>query len=225
METYTPQSLLHTIKEDGNPEKAPIHKNYHKSELTFYGWDTPDLRKLATALAKQIKDNDTLFIYSAHLWASEIWDARMLSNFLLAKRLDLFTEEDFNRFYKWFRDCDGWAVTDMLAYPVLGEYLRRFPQFIPQVDDWKEDDYLWVRRAGLVRFITPLRHKEPWPDNMERVLRYHFNEEDFFIRKAIGWVLREWSKREPQRVLDFCERHKDEMAPLSYREAIRNIKK
>ena len=225
MESFTTQEILRTIKEQGNPDKAPIHKKYHKSDLTFYGWDTPDLRKLANRLAKQITDNDTLFIYSANLWASEIWDARMLSNFLLAKRLDLFTEEDFTRFYKWFRDCDGWAVTDMLAYPVLGEYLRRFPQFIPLVDQWKDDDHLWVRRAGLVRFITPVRRKEPWPDNMETVLRYHFKEQDFFIRKAIGWVLREWSKREPQRVLAFCERYKDEMAPLSYREAIRNIKK
>ena len=225
MESFTAQNLLDTIKEQGNPHKAPIHKKYHKSDLTFYGWDTPDLRKLANRLAKQITDNDTLFIYSAHLWASGIWDARMLSNFLLAKRLDLFTEEDFTRFYKWFRDCDGWAVTDMLAYPVLGDYLLRFPQFTAQVDQWKDDDHLWVRRAGLIRFITPVRRKAPWPDSMESVLRYHFREQDFFIRKAIGWVLREWSKREPQRVLTFCERYKDEMAPLSYREAVRNIVK
>jgi len=225
MENLNAQELLQTIKENGNPDKAPLHKKYHKSELIFYGWDTPDLRKLAVSAAGQIKDNDTLFIFAAFLWASEIWEARMLCEYILAKRLDLFMEEDFTRFYKWLRDCDGWAVTDMLAYPVLGEYLRRFPQFVPQVDRWKEDDHLWVRRAGLVRFITSVRHKEPWPENMEPILRYHLEEKDFFIRKAIGWVLREWSRLHPQRVLQVCERHKNKMAALSYREALRNIKK
>lgn len=218
-----PDELIKKIKTEGNPAKAPIHQKYHKSDLQFFGWDTPDLRKIANQTAKQITDNDTLFILTAHLWASEIWDARMLCNFILAKKIKLFTEEDFTRFYKWFKDCDGWAVTDLLAIPVFGEYLRQFDQFYEQVDEWKNDDHLWVRRAGLLRFITPVRHKESWPKRMEPIIIHHFPENDFFIRKAVGWLLREWSKIEPEKVRAFAEKHKAKMAPLSYREATRNL--
>lgn len=161
MENLNAQELLQTIKENGNPDKAPLHKKYHKSELIFYGWDTPDLRKLAVSAAGQIKDNDTLFIFAAFLWASEIWEARMLCEYILAKRLDLFMEEDFTRFYKWLRDCDGWAVTDMLAYPVLGEYLRRFPQFVPQVDRWKRTIICGCAGPDWFALLPPSGTKNP----------------------------------------------------------------
>lgn len=215
--------IINKIKTEGNSHKAPIHKKYHKSDLQFYGWDTPDLRKLAGQIIREIQSADELFIFSAHLWIQNIWDARMLVDFTLARGIKYFSEEDFTRFYKWFRDCDGWAMTDMLAYPVLGEFLRIFPQFHPEVDKWKDDAHMWVRRAGLIRFITPVRRKDPWPNRMEAVLIHHMPETDFFIRKAIGWVLREWAKSEPEKIRIFAEKHKQEMSPLSYREAVRNL--
>ncbi len=224
MITFTVNEILDILQNEANPPKAVIHQQYHKSDLKFYGWTTPEMRKLAGKIAGTLTDRERFFELSEQLWRQPVFEARMMVNFIWAKRLKYFQEEDFPRFYEHFKQCDGWAVTDLLAIPVFGEFLRTFPDCHSEVDTWKTDVHLWVRRAGILRFITPVRHKEAWPLLMEGILIHHFPENDFFIRKAIGWTLREWSKIEPQRVRRFAERHKKSMAPLSYREAVRLIK-
>ncbi len=220
----TIDDVLQALKEKENPQQAEIHRNYHKSDLKFYGWKTPDMRKLAAEIVKTLADREQFFDFTENLWQQPIFEARMIVNFMWAKRLKFFQESDFPKFYEHFKQCDGWAVTDMLAIPVFGEFLRKYPQFHSKADEWKSDGHLWVRRAGILRFITPVRHKEPWPERMEPILTHHLAESDFFIRKAIGWTLREWSKQEPESVRQFVERHKEAMAPLTYREAVRLIK-
>lgn len=217
------KEIINHIKINGNPEEAVIHKNYHKSGLQFFGWRIPDLRRLASQISKNINNVD-FFILCGNLWAHPVFETRMLVIFMLSKNLKYFSEDDFKRFHKWFRDCGCWSVTDSLTIFVFGEYLRKYPQFNKQVDQWKNDEHLWVRRAGILRFITPARYKKPWLQDMEKILIHHFPEKDFFIRKSLGWTLREWSKHEPQKVLDFANKYKDNMASLTYREAVRNIK-
>jgi len=212
------------LRQLGNPEAAVQQKKYHKSGLEFLGLSIPQLRREVSPVLKQIKDSREFFILCAGLWSREIYDLRQLTIFLLTRRLNYFDpQEDFPRFYKWFRDCDGWALTDSLAIPVFGEFLLHFPRFGEETDQWRYDSHLWVRRAGILRFITPFRHRLPWPENMETILQFHLDEPDFFIRKAIGWTLREWSALQPEKVLEFCRRNENLMSGLTRREAIRNI--
>ncbi len=218
-------SIEHKLRQLGNPDAAAQQKKYHKSHLEFLGLSIPQLRREVSPILAEIKDSREFFITCAGLWSREIYDLRQMTIFMLAKRLKYFDpQEDFPRFYKWFCDCDGWALNDSLAIPVFGEFLLRFPQFRSEVDGWRSDSHLWVRRAGILRFITPVRHRLPWPEDMENILQFHLSETDFFIRKALGWTLREWSSLEPEKVSTFCHRNETIISGLTRREALRNIR-
>lgn len=218
------ENIFAKLRKDSNPDQAKIHQKYHKSDIIFYGWKTPDMRRLGNETLRAVPDRKTLLTLCEDLWKEPVFESRMIANFMLAQKVKWLMEMDFDQFHNWFKLADGWALTDMLAIPVFGEFLIRFPKFHKKVDDWKDDDWLWVRRAGILRFITPVRHKMNWPVELEPILIHHMPEKDFFIRKAIGWTLREWSKVEPMRVKAFSKKYRDALSPLSYREAVRNIK-
>ncbi len=220
------REILSRLEERADPGHAQIHKKYHKSSLRFYGLRTPEMRKIAKDILphyKDISEKTRFFKLCDRLWQEPFFETRMITAYLLSARLKFFEPKDFNCFYPMFKDCDGWAITDTLAIKVLGEFLLRFPRFHRETDKWRFDDHLWVRRAGILRFIALSRGKHEWSDNMEFILKFHLSESDFFIRKAIGWTLREWSKNHPRKVIEFVKQNENAISALSKKEALRKI--
>jgi 3-methyladenine DNA glycosylase AlkD len=89
------------------------------------------------------------------------------------------------------------------------------------MDSWIEDEYLWIRRVAL---IYQLLYKEE--TDKERLFAYcekTMHEKDFFIRKALGWSLRQYAKTNPQDVSSFISKHRDKLSPLSFREASKSL--
>jgi 3-methyladenine DNA glycosylase AlkD len=89
------------------------------------------------------------------------------------------------------------------------------------MDSWIHDPYLWIRRSALLFQLQ-------WKGEIdsERLFSYcilQIDEKEFFIRKAIGWVLREYSKTEKMRVLSFIKKEGHRLSPLSLREASRYL--
>lgn len=114
-----------------------------------------------------------------------------------------------------------WDTVDALASHVAGPLVSADPGLKPVMDSWIEDDDLWVARTAL---LHQLRYKEA--TDTERLFAYclrRADHPDFFIRKAIGWCLREYAKTDADAVRDFVERHRDRLAPLSVREGLKNL--
>ncbi|MGW2563691.1 DNA alkylation repair protein [Streptomyces sp. NPDC001514] len=114
-----------------------------------------------------------------------------------------------------------WDTVDALAAHVVGPLVAADPQLVPVMDEWIEDDNLWIARTAL---LHQLRRKDT--TDAERLFRYCLRQSghtDFFIRKAIGWSLREYAKTDPDAVRDFVAGARDRLAPLSAREALKNL--
>ncbi|WP_406306205.1 DNA alkylation repair protein [Streptomyces sp. NBC_00885] len=114
-----------------------------------------------------------------------------------------------------------WDTVDALAAHVAGPLVSADPGLRSVMDSWIEDDDLWVARTAL---LHQLRYKDA--TDTERLFAYclrRADHPDFFIRKAIGWCLREYAKTDADAVRDFVERHRDRLAPLSVREALKNV--
>ncbi|MFC5802840.1 DNA alkylation repair protein [Streptomyces formicae] len=114
-----------------------------------------------------------------------------------------------------------WDTVDALAAHVVGGLVAADPALVPVMDEWIEDDDLWVARSAL---LHQLRYKQA--TDAERLFRYCLRQAahpDFFIRKAIGWSLREYAKTDPDAVRDFVAGARDRLAPLSVREALKNL--
>ncbi|MGW1954578.1 DNA alkylation repair protein [Streptomyces sp. NPDC001920] len=114
-----------------------------------------------------------------------------------------------------------WDTVDALAAHVVGGLVAADPKLTADMDAWIADDDLWVARTAL---LHQLRYRER--TDTRRLFEYCLRQSahtDFFIRKAIGWCLREYAKTDPDAVRDFMARERGRFAPLSVREALKNI--
>ncbi|MFE0516860.1 DNA alkylation repair protein [Streptomyces sp. NPDC058964] len=114
-----------------------------------------------------------------------------------------------------------WDTVDLLAAHVVGALVAADPKLLDDMDRWITDDDLWVARTAL---LHQLRYKER--TDTGRLFSYcllQSGHTDFFIRKAIGWCLREYAKTDPEAVRSFLARERGRFAPLTVREALKNI--
>lgn len=111
---------------------------------------------------------------------------------------------------------------DFIASNLIGKLVLDYPKDMwPVMDAWIDDENLWIRRTAI---LCQLKHKSC--TDKERLFRYatlQCKEPDFFIRKAIGWSLREFAKTDPNSVQTFLVANRQELSPLSFREAAKHL--
>ena len=115
-----------------------------------------------------------------------------------------------------------WDTVDLLATHVAGSFYRRFPtEFDKYLEEWRYSDNLWLRRTTL---LYQLKYKDKTDSKrLFELIKYNQNDADFFIQKAIGWVLREYSKTAPQLVTEFIEQ--ESIKGLARREGLKWLTK
>ncbi|WP_392668765.1 DNA alkylation repair protein [Streptomyces sp. LN785] len=114
-----------------------------------------------------------------------------------------------------------WDTVDVLAAHVAGPLVAADPGLRTVMDEWIADDDLWIARTAL---LHQLRFRDA--TDTERLFGYclrRADHPDFFIRKAIGWCLREYAKTDPEAVRDFVDGAREQLSPLSVREALKHL--
>jgi 3-methyladenine DNA glycosylase AlkD len=114
-----------------------------------------------------------------------------------------------------------WDTVDALAAHLVGPLVRRHPALVSTMDEWVRDENMWLARTAI---LHQLGYREA--TESERLFSYcllRAGHPDFFIRKAIGWALREYAKTEPERVRTFVRSHEGRLSPLSVREALQHL--
>ncbi len=114
-----------------------------------------------------------------------------------------------------------WDTVDALAAHTVGPLVARHASLLSIMDEWVKDENMWLARAAILHQLTYKELTDP-----TRLFHYcvvQMDHKDFFVRKAIGWALREYAKTEPEAVRSFVRAHELRMAPLSVREALKNL--
>lgn len=114
-----------------------------------------------------------------------------------------------------------WDTIDELAAHVTGPLVAKHPDLVATMDDWSGDEDMWLVRTAILHQV---RYRDK--TDSERLFRYcvaQARHRDFFVRKAIGWALREYAKVAPDAVRAFVAEHSAELSGLSRREALKNI--
>jgi 3-methyladenine DNA glycosylase AlkD len=106
---------------------------------------------------------------------------------------------------------------------VSGAIALRDPRSWPAIDRWATDPDFWVRRSALLSLLPGIRAGRPELPRFTRYAEPMLAEREFFIRKAIGWVLREISRRDPDWVARWTQDHLAEMSGVTFREAVRRL--
>jgi 3-methyladenine DNA glycosylase AlkD len=203
-------------------EKARSMRRYMKSEMPFRGVQKPDRRTLAKRVFAEhpLPDEATWTATVLELWrAAEYREERYLAIDLTGLRqyAEWQTPELVPMYEEMIVTGAWWDLVDVLAIHRIGPLLREHPaELTPLLRDWATDDDLWKRRTSIICQVGS-RHRTD-TELLRRAIESNVDDRDFFIRKGIGWALREYSKHNVDWVAEFVRTHSG-LSPLSRREA------
>ena len=219
----TAHSLRARLDELGDPERAAGEQAYLKSSLRHVGVRVPDVRREVKAVLRLGLSHDELFELADELWSQPVHEHRLAAIELLHGAPSLVVAADLPWIEQHLRECRTWALVDPLAGWVVAGLAVRDPEAVlPVLDRWVADDDFWIRRSAVLSLRALLaRGRE-----IDRCFAYAdrlLPEREFFIRKALGWVLRELAATHPDDVSDWLWEHMDRMNLVTLREPLRRL--
>jgi 3-methyladenine DNA glycosylase AlkD len=217
------------LKSLGTEERAVSEKRYLKSppEMEHFGVTVWAIRRVAVDFQKAHKDlpHDEMTALVEALWSWPIHETRMAAIELLNAYHRILVPADHRLIERMLRESHTWAYVDNLAAETMGGLVQRFPELNKVLDRWAKDENFWLRRAAMLSLLIPLRNGG---GDFERFCRYAdsmLHEKEFFIRKAIGWILRDTSRKRPDMVYEWLAPRAHRASTLTVREATRHMAK
>ena len=209
-------ALTRRLRAMGSPARAEKEKGYQKSVWQHWGVALPQMDAAIREILKDVPAADRLAL-SRRLWREPVWDLKIVAGRLLVAPSVPPTEPLWRFVTARMADLDGWAVADNLA-PVASRCLLHDPRRLDVVEDWVHSPHLWTRRAALVFTLAWTREGRD-PERMLGWAARLADDREWFIQKAIGWWLRELSKRDANRVRRFLAEHGTTLKGVARREA------
>lgn len=210
------QELKQKLIENSNPDLAKQMEKYLRNKFKFYGLKSPERRKSYHDLIKAEKKNkkiDWKFLDQA--WSDSHREAQyFVCDYLISLEKHL-TFEDIDHIFYYVKSKQWWDTIDSLIKPI-GKIGLRDERVKELMLAWSKDNDFWVRRVAIEHQL--LRKDKMNIELLEKILENNLNSSEFFINKAIGWALRDYSKTNPAWVRKFIENHISDMAPLSIKE-------
>ena len=205
-----------------NPVNAVAMKQYMRDQFEHLGIKTPDRRNINKAIQAQhglpaIADMPVLI---KALWEKPEREYQHAAIDLMQQLRKEWTLEDIHLFEYMITHKSWWDSVDNVVSFLAGPWLKKFTAVQPAVTNgWSNSDNMWLQRAAI---IFQNAYKQQTNEQLLfHYIKQHAHSKEFFIQKAIGWALREYSKTNPDSVQTFVKRHT--LAPLSRREALRRI--
>ncbi|MGT2750070.1 DNA alkylation repair protein [Streptococcus orisasini] len=219
--TYS--EIIKLFEENSDSEKAAKMANYQKKHFAFYGIPTPLRRQLSKTFLKEKSLEEVIdweFVFA--MWQEDCRECQYLvCNYLqMPKIKSKLTLSDLSKIKELVVSKSWWDSVDNLD-EVAGAIVKNDSQAKEIMLEWSLADNFWLRRVAIDHQLT---FKKDTDENLlaaiiENNLSGSAFAKEFFINKAIGWALREYSKTNPIWVHYFIEKHKEQMDRLSVREA------
>jgi 3-methyladenine DNA glycosylase AlkD len=215
--------IIKELETLGNSKKAAGMQAYMKTTQPFYGVQAGPRRKSFKAIAKSYKKL-TREEYEQIIF--ELWNG--------SHRETMYQALEVAEHYKKYRDLQSWPIYDRLVQTathwdtldwIVGKLVSplvlQHREMEKELIKWSQSDNFWVRRASL---LAHLHHKEDThAELLAKTILALAHEEEFFIRKAIGWILRDYSYANPEWVTAFVDAHREKLSNLSKREALKQV--
>jgi 3-methyladenine DNA glycosylase AlkD len=207
-----------------DPDKAPQMAAYLKTEMPFYGVQTPARRKLGRELKKRFPPHtaDEYRAMVETLWALPHREEKYLAIGVAGAHRQFITFEQLDLYERLITEGAWWDLVDGVASSLVGRVLLlERPRTRRVLDGWIDCEDMWLRRTAI---ISQLEHKEATDAAMlfDYCSRRSF-EKEFFIRKAIGWALRQYARVDPAAVSDYLLANRERLSGLSFREAAKHL--
>ena len=213
-----------SLADRADPAKAKDMQSYMKTDMPFYGVQkpgrTPILRSLIANYAPESREDYEELVLA--LWRLPHREEKYLAQGVASAHREFILPESLPLYRRMIVEGAWWDFVDEVATHLIGSLVIRHPEEVwPVIDGWIDDGDMWLRRAAIICQVGA-------KDRTDHHRLFGFcerraHEKEFFIRKAIGWALREYAKTDPDGVATFVSVHRDELSGLSYREATKHI--
>lgn len=213
------QALTQTFKQAADPANGLKQAAYLKDHFVFWGIPKPKRHLLEIEVFKNIPllEEEALKAVVRELWGKNQREFHYSALTLVKRHQKKHSPQMLDLFEALIRANSWWDTVDDLAANHVGVLVKKYPHLQEKLDKWVTDPHMWVRRTSL---LYQLSFKEQTDE--KRLFHACLTlapEKEFFIRKAIGWALRQYSKSCPQAARAFLKEHREALSPLSLKEA------
>lgn len=200
-----------------NSENALSMSAYMKNKFKFYGIASPERKALYKDFLKSekaLKSIDKAFLDKC--FDDDYREFQYLVSDYLISMKKYVTFDDIENIRRYIITKSWWDTTDFLC-KVVGEVGLRDVRVHDLMLEWSESDNIWLRRSAILHQLT---YKDKTDTELlKTIIINNFSSDEFFINKAVGWALREYSKTSPEWVRGFLESYSEKMNSLSIKEA------
>lgn len=213
--------IVSTLRKNMDPEKAPQMAAYMKNKFPFLGIQKPQRQQLTKEFIKEAKKGKTVdWDTVSMLWNLPEREFQYLAVDYLIALKDYIKAEDIERIEKLITTKSWWDTVDAIASIIVGQICRNYPELIEShIMEWAVSSNIWLVRTAI---LFQLKYKENTNINLlSKIIMENSEQKEFFITKAIGWVLREYSKTNKEWVRDFIRNNA--LQPLSIKEGSKYI--
>ena len=216
-------ALENAFEANKNPENAFAMAKYMKNNFPFFGIKTEERRRIFKEIWKENKEEVSANArgIALDLYSKPEREFQYCAIEILIKELKgNYKKEDIQLIEKLILNNSWWDSVDTIAKYILGEYLREFPLETKNViTRFSNSENMWLNRSAI---LFQLGYKQKTnPDFLFSECLKQSHSKEFFIKKAIGWALREYAKSNPEAVKEFVKT--SNLKPLSTKEALKNM--
>jgi len=224
LENYI-NELTRLFKENTHDENAVHMAHYMKGHFPFFGIKSNLRRDLHKEWWRghSIHSENELQSIIAALWALDKREYQYVGLDLGKQYKKYFTLASIPFIQKLITTKSWWDTVDTIASHMAGTIVFNYPEAVLIMDEWIDHKNMWIRRTAI---LHQLNFKDR--TDLKRLFDYckkRMNEPDLFIRKAIGWALRQYSYVDASAVIQFVKTYKSELSPLSKSEALKALKR
>jgi 3-methyladenine DNA glycosylase AlkD len=207
-----------------NPEKAAGMQAYMKTDMPFYGVQKPARVPIARQLVKEFAptNHDEYTALVLGLWDLPHREEKYLALDVAEHFLSFVDGTSLPLYRRLIVEGAWWDFVDEVATHLVGHLVVHGPrENWPEVDTWIDQPDMWLRRSVIICQVGAKERTDP--ARLFAFCEARIEEKEFFIRKAIGWSLREYAKTDPEAVAKFAMNNRDRLSGLSFREATKHI--
>ena len=200
-----------------NEEQAQKMSKYMLNKFEYIGIKTPERREIFKNFFKEYKNEEKIdWEFVNKCWENKYREFQYIAADYLKNMKDKLTIDDIPKF-KWLILKKSWWDTIDNLDMTIGALALKDSNVNKILMEWSLDENIWLRRIAIDHQL--LRKEKTDIELLEKILKNNLEQTEFFINKAIGWALRDYSKTNPEWVKNFIEKNRENMAKLSIKEA------
>lgn len=223
MEAADLAALRRELRAVAEPGDAPAMAAYMQHHFEFLGVKTPARRAASKPFiaAQKSASGDELIAAASALWQQPEREFHYVATDLLSKWQHNLDAEHLPHVRRLITTNAWWDSVDALAAHVVGPLVLRHPSLVGDMDDWIDDSDIWLARSAILHQLTYRTATDA--SRLFDFCSRRAADTEFFIRKAIGWALRQYSYVDPAAVQGFVEANRPRLSGLTIREALKQI--